>query len=140
MDSGAAATVVPERLLPDHLVRQGPAARRGAHYLAADGGRIPNFGELGIQFMTREQHRGSLTFQVAEVSKPILSVSDVVAKGNDVSSHATGGLITNRSSKKSIAFKKVGGVYILTFWLLPRRLGGSPQEVRREARQCLLPP
>ena len=133
VDSGAAATVVPEKLLPDHAIRQGSAARRGVHYLAADGGRIPNLGELDVQFLTREQHRCSMTFQVADVSKPILSVSDVVAKGNDVSFHATGGTITNHRSKTQISFHNVGGVYLLTVLIAPPRRQPAPGREEREA-------
>eukprot|EP00974_Lingulodinium_polyedra_P056781 5462635-Lingulodinium_polyedra.AAC.1 len=46
IDSGAAASVMPERLLAGHTVEPGEAFKRGTHYLAADGGRIPSLGEV----------------------------------------------------------------------------------------------
>eukprot|EP00969_Alexandrium_andersonii_P358277 15450646-Alexandrium_andersonii.AAC.1 len=45
IDSGAAASVMPERLLAGHPMAHGEAYKRGARYQAADGGRIPNLGE-----------------------------------------------------------------------------------------------
>eukprot|EP00969_Alexandrium_andersonii_P368041 15472011-Alexandrium_andersonii.AAC.1 len=41
IDSGAAASVMPGRLLVGHEVVAGEAAQKSTHYLAADGGRIP---------------------------------------------------------------------------------------------------
>ena len=119
VDSGAAATVIPERLLPDHPVRSGEASRRGVHYLAADGGRIPNLGEIDIKFVTREGHRSNLTFQAADVSKPILSVHDLTMAGNDVSFNPAGGVIRHKKTGRQTAFRKVGGVYILEVLVAP---------------------
>eukprot|EP00969_Alexandrium_andersonii_P108538 4788880-Alexandrium_andersonii.AAC.1 len=48
IDSGAAASVMPERLLSGRKVVAGEAAQKGTHYLAADGGRIPNLGEAEL--------------------------------------------------------------------------------------------
>eukprot|EP00969_Alexandrium_andersonii_P064956 2860775-Alexandrium_andersonii.AAC.1 len=45
VDSGAAASVMPEALLGGHEVVAGEAAQQGTRYLAAGGGRIPNLGE-----------------------------------------------------------------------------------------------
>eukprot|EP00969_Alexandrium_andersonii_P183373 8102989-Alexandrium_andersonii.AAC.1 len=45
IDSGTAASVMPERLLCGHEVVAREAAQKGTRYLAADGGRIPNLGE-----------------------------------------------------------------------------------------------
>eukprot|EP00969_Alexandrium_andersonii_P004996 217052-Alexandrium_andersonii.AAC.1 len=45
IDSGAAASAMLERLLAGHTAVPGEAYKKGTHYLAADGGRIPNLGE-----------------------------------------------------------------------------------------------
>eukprot|EP00969_Alexandrium_andersonii_P059440 2617701-Alexandrium_andersonii.AAC.1 len=57
IDFGAAASVMPERLLAGHAVAPGEAHKRGTRYLAVDGGRIPNLGEVEVGFFTKEQHR-----------------------------------------------------------------------------------
>eukprot|EP00969_Alexandrium_andersonii_P318085 14050494-Alexandrium_andersonii.AAC.1 len=63
IDSGAAASVVPERLLGGHEVVAGAAAQKGTRYLAADGGRIPNLGEAELGVVAKERHRCRIKFQ-----------------------------------------------------------------------------
>eukprot|EP00969_Alexandrium_andersonii_P288935 12771747-Alexandrium_andersonii.AAC.1 len=53
IDSGAAASVMPERLLAGHTVAPGEACKKGTLYLAADGGRVPNFGEVELGFFAK---------------------------------------------------------------------------------------
>ena len=70
VDSGVAASVIPEKLLPGHAIRPSEGSKAGVHYLAADGGRIPNLGEVEVAFLTKEQHRCRMAFQVANVKRP----------------------------------------------------------------------
>eukprot|EP00969_Alexandrium_andersonii_P164007 7248582-Alexandrium_andersonii.AAC.1 len=72
-DSGAAASVMPERLLAGHTVVPSEAYKRGTRYLAADGGRIPNLGEVVVGFFAKEQHQCRIRFQVAAVKRPLLA-------------------------------------------------------------------
>ena len=119
IDSGAAASVIPERLLPGHRVGPSEGSRAGVHYLAADGGRIPNLGELEVGFLTKEKHRCRMMFQVAHVKRPLLAVSTLTRSGNDVNFKAEGGTITNRKTGRVIAFAKKGGVYVLEVVVAP---------------------
>eukprot|EP00969_Alexandrium_andersonii_P142593 6305103-Alexandrium_andersonii.AAC.1 len=54
--SGAAASVVPERLLGNRRALESEGSRKGVRYLAADGGRIPALSEVHLGFLTKEQH------------------------------------------------------------------------------------
>eukprot|EP00969_Alexandrium_andersonii_P331945 14670426-Alexandrium_andersonii.AAC.1 len=64
---------MPERLLCGYEVVAGEASQKGVHYLAADGGRIPNLGEAELGFVTKEKHRCRIKFQVAAVKRPLLA-------------------------------------------------------------------
>ena len=44
IDSGAAASVMPERMLPGHPIRPSEGSKAGVRYLAADGGSHPQPG------------------------------------------------------------------------------------------------
>ena len=101
---------------------QGGAAKKGVHYLTADGGRVPNLGETMVQMVTKEQTRCSVKFQVADVQKPILSVGTLAATGSVIAFTKFGGTITNLKTKRKISFKKKGGVYVLEVLVAP---GGS---------------
>eukprot|EP00969_Alexandrium_andersonii_P338974 14982392-Alexandrium_andersonii.AAC.1 len=100
IDSGAAASVMPEALLNGHEVVVGEAAQQGTHYLAADGGRIPNLGEAELGFVTKEKHRCRIKFQVAAVKRPLLAVSTLTKAGNEVHFTTDGGTITNKATKR----------------------------------------
>ena len=75
---------MPQDLLGDHPVMPGEASKRGVKYLAANGDRVLKLGELKLQMVTKEQFTSNMTFQVADVNKPILSVGELTKKGNEV--------------------------------------------------------
>ena len=85
VDSGAADNVLPRRILRKWMrVRQSQASRNGVHYVAANGSRIRNEGEVDFKFETKNGDKHSWTFQVAEVNKVLASVSALVDSGHTV--------------------------------------------------------
>ena len=70
VDSGAAECVMPRQALPNHPVTEGEASKRGQVYLAADGGRIRNQGETHVRFLTSNQQRCQMKWQIADAKKP----------------------------------------------------------------------
>ena len=72
-----------------------------------------------------------MLFQVAEVQKPILSVSTLTAMGNSVAFTKFGGTITNSRTKRKLNFKRRGGVYILEVLVAPGT--GGTKGVARSA-------
>ena len=87
--------------------------------MAADGNEIPNLGEIDLPFRTYEGHKCGIKFQLADVKRPLLSVTALTAKGNKVSFHSTGGTIVSQDGKQRIDFKKQQGVYILEVYVPP---------------------
>eukprot|EP00969_Alexandrium_andersonii_P219446 9691619-Alexandrium_andersonii.AAC.1 len=49
-------------MLAEPTVLPGDAPRKGARYLAADGGRVSNLGEVELGFVAKEQHRCKIKF------------------------------------------------------------------------------
>ena len=104
VDSGASANVMPRRMVRKQRIRPSPGSRRGAHYLAANNGRIANEGECDFKFQTIEGNDQNLTFQIAEVNKALGSVSYLVDHGYRVTfdqDEATGHDISMMYHKKS---------------------------------------
>ena len=128
VDSGAAASVMPEGLVSTHPAQQGDASRNGEHYSAADGGRIPNLGEAELGFVTREKHLCRIKFQVANVKRPLLAVSTLTKAGNEVHFDTNGGTITNKSTKRVIHFRRADGIYVLDVLMAPGRAGSTPTQ------------
>ena len=119
VDSGAAENVLPPDLLPDYEIQEGEARKNGVKYMTADGNEIPNLGELDVPFRTYEGHKCGIKFQLADVKRPLLSVTALTAKGNRVSFHSTGGTIVSQDGKQKIDFKKQQGVYVLEVYVPP---------------------
>ena len=77
------------------------------HYLAANGGgRIPNQGEMVLDFITKERHRGHIAFQVAGVKRPLLVVSTLARSGNEVTFTESGGAIAHRKTGRNTTLVK----------------------------------
>ena len=108
VDSGAADSVLPEGMLQDFKLHLGDAFKKGVSYVTACGERLPNLGESKIPFVTAERMRCEMTFQIADVSKPLLAVSSLTKNGLDVTFNDDGGYILNRANNKRIRFKRRG--------------------------------
>ena len=76
-------------------------------------------GEVDVAFLTKEQHRCRMAFQVANVKRPLLAVSTLTRTGNDVAFTAGGGTIINRKTGRKISFSRKGGVYVLEVMVAP---------------------
>ena len=84
VDSGAADNVMPRRMARGrwNKIRPSPGSRAGVHYVAADNARIKNEGECDFHFETKEGHKESYTFQIAEVNEALMAVSYLVDTGH----------------------------------------------------------
>ena len=59
--------------------------RKGVRYVAANGGKMGNHEEKRVPFRRNGSEAvNSITFQVTGVSKPLVSVSRILHKGNTV--------------------------------------------------------
>ena len=112
VDSGAVQSVAPPGLFPGR-VEPSAISKAGKTFRAANGSRIRNLGQIRVNFTSREGHRCSLPFQVAEVEHALLSVSHLARSGNKVELHDAGGRITNRATGRTMDLERRGGVYVL---------------------------
>ena len=87
--------------------------------------KSPNLGEQRVDFKTHEGHEGAIDFQVADVKRPLLSVTSVTKRGSKVTFDESGGTITNPSGDWRIRFHRRAGVYVLDLWVLPFRRQGK---------------
>ena len=81
IDSGAAETVIPHRLVSQHPLKETNASRSGLCYSSATGQPIPSLGEECFILFTMEETFRGMTFQAAPVSKPLGSVKRICAAG-----------------------------------------------------------
>ena len=104
--------MIPPGLLPDFEIQEGEARRNNARYTSADGNDLPNLDEIQLPFRTKEGHKCGVLFQVCDVSRPLLSVTALTAKGNTVAFNEHGGTVVGKDGKKMNS-KKERGVCVL---------------------------
>ncbi len=120
MDSGAANNVMPRRMVRNKmLIRPSAGSIKRAHYIAANGGKIPNEGEFDFEFKTTDDQKKSLVFQVADVNKALGSISYLVGTGHRVTfdkDMATGkdlSLMYHKESKTAARFRRERNIWVL---------------------------
>ena len=119
MDSGAAVCVCPKSMAPHIAVEDTAASKSGVYYTSADGGKIMNAGQQTIPIAFKNGVKAVAVFQVAAVSRPLMSVAKICELGNRVLFGAGGGVILNLQSGEVTPFEKKDGVYVFSMWIPP---------------------
>ena len=118
MDSGAAAHVLPCNVLDDYPIIDG-SAKENVKYMTADGNELNDLGARQIPFKTREGHECAVKWQVADIHRPLLSVTTLTAAGNKILFDKDGGIIITSDGKRTMRFFRQNGVYVLDLWVPP---------------------
>ena len=117
VDSGASETVIPEKMVTGALLQPSPASRRGVEYEVANGHRIPNLGQKTFTGVTPEGTRRSVTAQVCDVNKGLMSVAKLVNAGHTVVFAREGSRIIDDATGETIELHQSGGMYMLRMWV-----------------------
>ena len=70
-----------------------------------------------LMAMTEAGDPTEVLFQIADVSKPLMSVSAICEKGNRVIFGKAGGVVQNVKTGRLIPFQRENGIYVLSLWL-----------------------
>ena len=127
MDSGAAESVAPPTLARHMQVAESPGTRRGHCYVSASNTRIPNMGKNVLNIHTNEGRDSKVLYQIAEVSRPLTSVSATCDKGNWVIYTSEGGFVHTCQTGERTYFERQGGIYELDLWIRDEGSQGSSQ-------------
>ena len=119
-DTGAVHSVTPPGIFAGKM-RPSPMSRAGKKYRGPDGTGICNLGQLDVRFATDEGVHTGLTFQVANIERPLIAGTHVTAAGNEVTLREAEGVIKNLKTGRQIKLHKRGGkdggVYIFRMWV-----------------------
>ena len=126
MDSGAADSVAPCAIAEEVPMLESPGSRNGQQYLTADGTKLPNKGQKSFTAMTSEGRSIGVTYQMADVSRPLNSVGRICDRDNAVVFTKTTGFILNLWTQEKTRFSREEGVYALRTWI--------PKSARSAAR------
>ncbi len=133
LDSGAGDHVMAEIDAPGYRAEESAGSKRGQHFVGAGGHRMPNKGQMVLSLLAptgeKDQEEKITTIvQVADVTRPLWSVSKVCDAGYDVKftkGHAT---VTDESGQPVCIFQRQGGLYVARMRLRnPKYQGFSRQ-------------
>ena len=97
-----------------------------------------NLGKQHVPVCLADGSRTRATFQVAEVSRPLMRVAKLCEMGNRVLFEAAGGVLFNLSTGEMTSFTKEEGVYVFDMWVPPLAESPFARPKRRSAwPQCL---
>jgi hypothetical protein len=114
VDSGACVTVMPSDLCPGIQIVENDLSRNGIEYEVANGESIANLGEKRCQVMTiGSMAPKKIIFQIADVHKPLLSVTACSDMGYDCYLGKDGGSLRDRVTGEIIPLQRQGSLYTL---------------------------
>ena len=128
-DSGAADHVAPKSVAIHLRVQETTASRQGMKYVAANGQKIANEGQKTIRGLTDEGMPLGMTWQVAEVKRPLASIGRMCDAGNVAVFTKSGGYVVpqevlsktlaalDKTENKSLRMEREGGVYNFKLWI-----------------------
>ena len=119
VDSGACDTVMPESTCKGIEIEESKASPEGVVYEAAGGdSELPNLGQRRCLLMTLgAQNARKITFQVADIHKPLLSVSRVADAGFECRLGKYGGVLMDLQNGESIPITRRHNLYMLKAWV-----------------------
>ena len=127
VDSGACETVMPRSMCSHIAIRPSAQSAAGVEYEVASGLCIPNLGERHCEVYTDGGAAAMLMhFQVADVHKPLLSLSKAADMG--FSSHLTsdGGYLEDSSTGERIQIQRRGNLYMIALWVRGANTSPAP--------------
>ena len=101
---------------PGYAIRPSAMSKAGAAFLAADGGRIPNHGEMTVNRVACDSaggtHKISSRFEAADVTRALWSVGLICDSGLDVRFTSEKALVLDQRGKEVCAFMRTNGLYV----------------------------
>ena len=117
VDSGACETVMPTDLCKQIPLMQSLLSH-GAEYEVANGESIPNLGERRCLLMTLgAKDPKKITFQVADVHKPLLSISRCADMGYTCHLGKHGGYLEDTETGEQVPLQRKNDLYVMRAWI-----------------------
>ena len=117
--SDVAETIIPHAMVTEYPIYATPKSESGTCYASATGEPIPNMGERRLPLATVEGSLRAMTFQAAQVAKPLGSVDRICEAGHLVVFDSDGSYILNKTTGESIGSAKKMEILCLMYGFHP---------------------
>ena len=135
LDSGCCEHVMDIDSAPGYcnFITQSPGSKRKQHFVVGNGQRVPNEGQVRLNMQFNGTPLAS-TFQVAEVTRPLMSVGRVCDQGLICTFDDERAIITDKHGRHVCRFERSGGLYVARLDLKDPRIGlDEPGHFGRQA-------
>ena len=115
LDSGATDHVCHSGDVPGYIVEASPGSKAGQGFIVGNGARVPNDGQTlrSLQASGKDGNTVSTMFQVAAVSRPLMSVGRLCDNGMDILFKKDRADVLSSDGTVIFSFERqVGGLYV----------------------------
>ena len=121
LDSGCCKHVLPAEDVVSYTIQEPPGSRRGSNFIVGNGQRVPTEGQvhlnLGVDAGQGNFQQVTSLFQVADLTRPIMSVSQVCEQGKRCVFEKDHALVITAEGDALCRFENRGGLYVATMKL-----------------------
>ena len=112
LDSGSVVHVCANENAPGYTLDESMGSKRGQNFLMGDGGKVPNQGQKALNLSGATSDLKSV-FQIAKVTRPLMSVGKICDEGFEVRFYKTHACILDKTGKEICKFERQpGGLYV----------------------------
>ena len=115
LDSGSTDHVCHSHDTPGYLVEASAGSKAGQGFIVGNGQRVPNEGQINLNLQTGDTNGNTMssTFQVAKVSRPLMSVGRLCDAGMDVLFKKDPAEVLSADGAVILSFERQpGGLYV----------------------------
>ena len=114
LDSGAVVHVCSLEDCPGYQLDESPGSKAGQKFLMGDGGTIPNLGQKRLNLSDDGVQRDvSSVFQIAAVTRPLMSVGKICDEGHSITFDAVQAVVREKGGAEICKFHRThGGLYV----------------------------
>ena len=131
LDSGCCKHVLPADAAPGYDIVDSPGSRQGRNFVVGNGETVPNEGQVLLNLATGTDPGAEVmasTFQMAELNRPLMSVSQICSHGHKCVFERDKAMIIAENGDVLARFEEDHGLYVSTFVLK------APTPFQRQAR------
>ena len=112
-DSGCTEHIVSRQDIKGIKIEPSKASVAGRGFTTATGDRVPNEGECPLSFSVGEKGLDvSGKFQVAQVTRPLMSIGKICDKGNTMTFTKDKGIVNGPDGSQICVFERDRGLYV----------------------------
>ena len=113
LDSGCCDHVADIIDIPGYQnhIQPSPGSRRGQNFVVGNGERLPNEGQIEVNMQANDDKEFFSVFQVAEVTRPLMSISRICEQGFVCVFDVNGAKVMNQQGETVCTFGRDGGLY-----------------------------